>query len=196
PLHEQRLAEGVVDLVRAGVTEVLALEPEAAAQPLREPARERERRRPAHEVAQEAGELCAEGGIAARLCVRRLQLAQRLHERLGHEPAPVRAEVSLRVGTCRRHLSASRTAAMKARTFSGSLRPGAASTPLETSTPSGRTAVRARWTLPGFRPPASIRNEAFSRTARTRVQSKVCPVPPGKPPSLRVSSRIPATRPS
>src|SRR5206468_3070866 len=195
-LHEQRLAEGVVDLVGARVAQVFPLQPHARAEPLRQPPGESERRRPPHVVAKQTGELVPEGGIAARLGVRRLQLSQRLHERLRHVSAAIRAEVPLLVGPRRGHLSASRTAAMKARTLSASLRPGAASTPLETSTPSGRTALSARWTLSGLRPPASIRNEAFSRTARARVQSKLCPLPPAGPASVRVSSRMPAARPS
>ena len=47
-LREQRLAEGVVDLVRAGVREILALEPHLRAPARREPRGEGERRGAAH----------------------------------------------------------------------------------------------------------------------------------------------------
>ena len=54
PLREQRLAERVVDLVRAGVREVLALEEDArAAERLRQPLRLVERRRTPDVVAQQ-----------------------------------------------------------------------------------------------------------------------------------------------
>ena len=65
-LHEEGLAEGVVDLVGAGVAEVLALQPHAAAEPLREPRREAERRGAADVVAEEPLELGLEGRVAPR----------------------------------------------------------------------------------------------------------------------------------
>ena len=55
---EQRLADGVVDLVRARVREVLALEPDARAADLgRQPLGEVERRLPPDVVAAERGQL-------------------------------------------------------------------------------------------------------------------------------------------
>ena len=51
-LVKQRLADHVVELVRAGVREVLALEEDLDAQLLREPATARDRRRSAAVVAQ------------------------------------------------------------------------------------------------------------------------------------------------
>ncbi len=55
PLGEQRLADGVVDLVRAGVGQVLALEPDARARrPRRQALGQVERRRPADVVARQA----------------------------------------------------------------------------------------------------------------------------------------------
>ena len=58
PLREHRLAERVVQLVRAGVEQVLALQVEALAR--REPLGERQRRRPAGVLAAEAVELLGE----------------------------------------------------------------------------------------------------------------------------------------
>src|SRR4051812_14221447 len=55
-----------------------------------------------------------------------------------------------------RPAAASRALATKSRTRSGSLRPGADSTPLATSTPAGRTRRIASATLSGFRPPARM----------------------------------------
>jgi hypothetical protein len=63
-LREQPLAEGIVDLVRAGVREVLALQPHVGAPAPRELARVRERRRPSHPGAQLGLELGAEAGLA------------------------------------------------------------------------------------------------------------------------------------
>ena len=57
PLRQQRLADRVVDLVGAGVGEVLALQIDRAADPLGEPLGEVERRRPADEVAPQLLEL-------------------------------------------------------------------------------------------------------------------------------------------
>ena len=69
---EQALAEGVVDLVRAGVEQVLALEEDAgAAQLLGQALGEVERRRPAGEVVEQAGQLAAEAPRSAAPCRRR-----------------------------------------------------------------------------------------------------------------------------
>src|SRR5215469_6319154 len=53
--------------------------------------------------------------------------------------------------------NAARARAMNARTLSGSLRPGAASTPEATSTPHGFSSAMASATFSGLRPPAAIR---------------------------------------
>jgi len=52
--------------------------------------------------------------------------------------------------------SAARERATNSRTFSASLRPGAASTPLATSTPQGRSVAMASATFCAFMPPAAI----------------------------------------
>ena len=63
---------------------------------------------------------------------------------------------------------------MKRRSLRGSLRPGAASTPVATSTPHGRTRRIASPTLSGLSPPASIRR-----------------TPPGAPSARRQSNTLP-----
>ena len=50
-LREQRLTERVVDLVRPGVREVLALQPDVVAELVGQPGRVRDRRGPPDEVA-------------------------------------------------------------------------------------------------------------------------------------------------
>jgi hypothetical protein len=124
PLGEQRLAERVVDLVRAGVQEVLALEPHLAPGRLAEPLGEVQRRRPADVVAQEPVELALERLVAARLDPRRLELAERGHERLGDVLASVRAVAVLdpRLGL-HAVTSAPATASANAATFAGSFTP-------------------------------------------------------------------------
>ena len=94
--REQRLPECVVDLVSAGVVEVLALEVQA--QPASFPAAATlqlgskavgaiDRRGTADEGAQELTELGPEGRIGAQLAVGELEVEQRGHQRLGHETA-------------------------------------------------------------------------------------------------------------
>ena len=92
PPGEQRLAEDVVDLVRAGVVEVLALEQQAHAELAAEVVALGEDRRPAGVVAQDVVELGAERRVGPRLAERRLQLLARRHERLGHEAPAELAE--------------------------------------------------------------------------------------------------------
>ena len=87
-LRQQPLAERVVDLVRAGVGQVFALEVDLRAAQL---ARQRggvvERRRPADISRQQPVQLGVEGRVVARLAVGGLQLGQRRHDCLRHELA-------------------------------------------------------------------------------------------------------------
>ena len=92
---QQRLPEHVVDLVGAGVAEVLALEEHGGPGPLREPGGMVEGGGPAGVVGKEARQLRLEGGVAARLLVGLRQLVERRHQRLGHVPASVRSEAGL-----------------------------------------------------------------------------------------------------
>ena len=105
PARQQRLAERVVDLVRAGVGEILALEIEAdradrrsSRRPtrpprlFREPVGAVEGRRAAGVATEQVVELGPEPGVVADGVVRRLELLERRDERLGHVAA---AEVAL-----------------------------------------------------------------------------------------------------
>jgi hypothetical protein len=97
-LGEQGLAEGVVDLVRAGVQQVLALEVDFGAAELFGPAfGEIERRGAADVFVQQAVELLLEGGIGLGLLVMIGQLGEGRHERFRHEHAAVGAKVAVRV---------------------------------------------------------------------------------------------------
>ena len=90
---EQRLAQRVVDLVRAGMRQVLPLEVDLrAAQVGRQPPRMGQRRGPADIGAQQIAQLGLKCGIGAQGKIGRLQLSQRRHQRLRHELAAVGAE--------------------------------------------------------------------------------------------------------
>ena len=155
-LRQQRLAERVVELVRAGVVEVLALEVDRASAALREAPREVQRRGPPDEVAQQPVQLGAVAGVRAGLHPRLLELRQRGHQRLWHVLSAVAPEAVLDRAHGRGYTPAltaeshggsppalstgtvSCTAAKNARSSSGSLRPGAASVPLAVSSANGR----------------------------------------------------------
>ena len=92
---EQNLPERVVDLVCAGVREILALEPDLrAACMLGEPRRGAERGRTAYEVAQQIGQLRLERRIDACGEVGGLEFIERGHQGLGHVPTSEAAEAS------------------------------------------------------------------------------------------------------
>ena len=99
PDGEQRLPERVVDLVRAGMREIFALQedPRAAGR-RREPRRFVDRRRPPDVVLEQPVELAMELRILPRRKIRALELLDRLDQRFGHEAAAELAEVSARVG--------------------------------------------------------------------------------------------------
>ena len=96
---EQRLAQHVVDLVRAGVVEVLALEQDPRATGvLAEPARLGERAGATGVRREQPGQLGLERTVRPGLLVGGGQLVQRGHQRLGDEPSSVGAEVPGLVG--------------------------------------------------------------------------------------------------
>ena len=101
-LCEKRLTERVVDLVGAGVGEVLALQPDRrAARVLREPRGRRQLRRTADELAQEPVELEQERRIGARGAVGVVEFLERVQERLWHIAAAEHAEAAALVGNAR-----------------------------------------------------------------------------------------------
>ena len=170
PLGEQRLADDVVDLVRAGVVEVLALEDQADAESGAEVVALGQDRRAARVLRVHPRQLGAELGVDPRLVEGRLEFLARRHQRLGHETSAELTESAGRVGRsgqgdrgvsssavirspsrracCRRRGTASTRAArafsMKRFTAIASLLPGERSTPLETSTPHGCTSSTRR----------------------------------------------------
>src|SRR5262249_11246888 len=99
---EQRLAERVVDLVRAGVREILALQEDARAAGGRGQAlRLVERRRAPDVVPEPLSELGAEAFVCPDAEVRRRQFLDRRDERLGDEASAIRAVVAAFVGIAR-----------------------------------------------------------------------------------------------
>ena len=100
PLGQQHLAEHVVDLVAAGVREILALEqhPRAAAELRPEPLRLADQGRPGGVVREQVGQLGGELRVGPRRLVLLGQLLDGRHQRLGREQAAVDAEVPGRIG--------------------------------------------------------------------------------------------------
>ena len=94
PLGQQRLPKHIIDLVRAGVRQVLPLEQDPAVPgPGREPRRLGQQRRPPGIAGQQGGQLGPERRVGLGRRVLAGQVVQRGHQRLRREPAAVRAEV-------------------------------------------------------------------------------------------------------
>jgi hypothetical protein len=99
PLGQERLAQHVVDLVGAGVVEVLALEEDPGPAGLRgEPRHLGEGAGPAGVVDHQVVQLGGEGGVGLGLLVLRGDLVHGGDQRLRDELAAERAEVSLGAG--------------------------------------------------------------------------------------------------
>ena len=99
PLGQQRLPQHVVDLVAAGVVEVLALEQDARAADLGgQPRGVGQRARPAGVVGRQVVQPGQEVRVAAGLAVVVGDLVQRADQRLGQPAATHRAEVAAVVG--------------------------------------------------------------------------------------------------
>jgi hypothetical protein len=109
---QQALAQGVVDLVGAGVVEVFALQPDAGATfgtavVLAKPFGLVERTGPAHIGAQQVVEATGESRIGPGLGSGHLKLGQGRHQGFGHVLAAVGAKTAQGVGT-NRHLEGCR----------------------------------------------------------------------------------------
>ena len=178
-LGEQGLAEHIVDLVAAGVVEVLSLEEDAAAEFFAETMAFRQRRRTARVGAQQMIEFIAERGITPGIAEGPVEFLTRGNQGLRDVHAAEVAEATRLGGFGHGHdkksssqlygassvctldassgssVAAARALAMNSRSLTGSFRPGADSTPVATSTPHGRTRVMASATLPACSPPAS-----------------------------------------
>jgi hypothetical protein len=87
PLGQQCLPEHIVDLVRAGVVEVLALEQDARPGVLGQPLGLGQQRGPVGVGAQPVGELGVELRVVLGLLVGLGELGEGGHQRLGHEAA-------------------------------------------------------------------------------------------------------------
>ena len=159
PRHHD-LAEHIVDLVRAGVVEFLALEIDfRAAEMLGQALGEIERRGPADIVLEIAVHFGLERRVGLGLGVGLLQIEDQRHQRFGDKASAENAEMPALVGTAAEGIgqvlihqvinsSVARAARIKARIISGSLMPGARSTPEETSTPPARLTRTASATFP------------------------------------------------
>jgi hypothetical protein len=116
---EQALCDCVVDLVRAGVREIFALEVDLrAAEASREIFGVVERRRAADVGLEQLRELGLERLVLLRLLECDGELVEGDHQRFGHEAAAVGAEVPHRVGKFEgRHTCTPFAARMKAAIF-------------------------------------------------------------------------------
>ena len=96
---EQDLSEAVVDLVRAGVVQLVALEVDfRAAQMRRQPLGEIERARPPGIVLVEPAQLLLECRVVLRLLIGGADLPDEGHQRLGDIAAAIEAEMAPLVG--------------------------------------------------------------------------------------------------
>ena len=104
---QQRLPQRVVDLVRAGVVEIFAFEPDLRTTAmLAEPTRVIQRRGPAHVISQQRLQLCLKGIVLPGLVIGPGQFVQGPRQRLRHVPPTVLAESSTLV----RHVGVRRLA--------------------------------------------------------------------------------------
>ena len=93
PSGQQSLAQRVVDLVRAGVQQVFALEIDLCpAQLFRQPLAKVERRGPARVILQQPRQLRLKRRVCLGQIVLALQLNQRRHQRLRHIPPAINAK--------------------------------------------------------------------------------------------------------
>ena len=100
PPGEQRLADDVVDLMRAGVIQLVALEVDSRPADMgREPFGEVKRARPADIIAHVAVEFRLEVRIGLGRLIGLFDLQDQRHQRFGHEAAAIEAEMAFGVRT-------------------------------------------------------------------------------------------------
>ena len=115
---EQSLPQAVVDLVRARVQQVFALEINfRAAEFFAQALRVVERRGTAGVVVQQIGQLGLKSSVGRGLVISELEFFERSHQCFGNESSAVGTEVTSGVGLRNYHV-ASRAAFTKARTLS------------------------------------------------------------------------------
>src|ERR1051326_5409940 len=200
---QEDLAEHVVDLVRAGVVELVALEVDfGAAEMAGQPLGEVKRARSPNIVVEVIGQLGVEIRVAFRLVVGALDGQDQRHQGFGDIAPAIKAEMAPRIRARSKGVAAIgvrclhlflasrqdtqrlRATARNSRIFAGSFSPGRRSTPDETSTalaPEIRTASARSAALS---PPDSIQGSLHLRPA-IRCQSKARPLPPGSASSRR-----------
>ena len=216
PLGQQGLAEDVVDLVGAGVVEVLPLEQHATAQLLAQSMALGQGRRSPGVVGQQPVQLGPEGRDRPRPRVKaassssqagisdsgtkrppnrpkRPSAAGSRHQRRPldavtiRSPPPSRRAPAAAVLVLVGGRRGPGRAATNARTLRGSLRPGDCSTPVDTSTPQGWTASMPSATFSGVSPPARI-TRRFTGMPSASDQSKTWPDPGRGASSSRASA--------
>ncbi len=100
PHREQDLAQAVVDFMRAGVIELVALEVDLrAAKVLGQPLGVIERARPAGIMGVEVFKLGMERGIVLGLRIGSLKLKDKRHQRFGDEASAIKAEMTPLIGS-------------------------------------------------------------------------------------------------
>ncbi len=94
PLGEQRLADGVVDLVRSRVCKVFSLEPDLGAPELGKSRRVRQRRRPAHPFTELPAKFFLEFLVRQKLLDASFESFERRHQCLRNVAAAERPEAT------------------------------------------------------------------------------------------------------
>ncbi len=99
---EKDLPHHVIDLVRAGMVQLVALEIDfCPAEMLRQPLREIERAWPSHIMFEEIFELLSEGGVILGLVICLFELQDQRHQCFGNEAPAVDPEKPLSSGPVR-----------------------------------------------------------------------------------------------
>ena len=172
---QQGLAQGVVDLVRAGVEQVFALEPEIKAQFAGERGAVGQGGGPPGVVVQQVVQFFLKRPCGIDVAHGRFHFHERRHEQFGYKAAAELSEVTIFHDMF--PLPFGFAAATAAAILSAFLRPGASSTPELKSTPPGVHRLSAARTLSGPSPPASSQG-CGARSRHKSSHSRRRPLPP------------------